>query len=326
VTQSSSRPTPSPRRARIIAGGFVGLATAILLLLSACGETSTSATTTPGGQTSTEPTSTVTCPSSSTQTSWQLVKGGNLTIASDTTYAPAEFSDPNNPSSYIGYDMDLARELARRLCLNPDIIKADFGAIITDVSGPPLGQQRYDLSISSFTINDARKQKVDMIPYLTAGESILVKSGNPAGITSYQTMCGKIVAAQDNTVEFDELQDLNGTGDGQSGAPVGACKGNLVKIVHFADQNNVVLQVVNGSADASYQDQPVTGYFVSKNPSKLQEGGITVSPSPEGIVVRKDNPALEQAITDALTAMRKDGTYLRILKAWGAQGLAYPAQ
>ena len=214
MTHSSSRPTPSPRRARIIAGGFVGLATAMLLLLSACGETSTS-TTTPGGQTSTEPTSTVTCPSSSTQTSWQLVKSGTLTIASDTTYAPAEFSDPNNPSSYIGYDMDLARELARRLCLNPDIIKADFGAIITDVSGPPLGQQRYDLSISSFTINDARKQKVDMIPYLTAGESILVKSGNPAGTSPATRRCvARSLPPRTTPSSSTELQDLNGTGDG----------------------------------------------------------------------------------------------------------------
>jgi len=322
VTHSSSWAAPQPRPARLVAGGLVALATAILLLLSACGESSTTSTT--GGQTGNVPTATVTCPSSSTQSSWQVVKSGTLTIASDTTYAPAEFSDPNNPSSYIGYDMDLARELARRLCLQPDIIKADFGAIITDVSGPPLGQQRYDMSISSFTINDARKKKVDMIPYLTAGESILVKKGNPECITSYPTMCGKIIAVQDNTVEFDELQDLNGTGGGQSGAPVGACKTNQVKIVHNADQSLVVQQVANGSADASYQDQPVTGYYVSKTPDKLQQGGITVDPSPEGIVVRKDNPALEQAITQALNTMRSDGTYLRILKAWGADGLAYP--
>ncbi|HEX6543902.1 MAG TPA: ABC transporter substrate-binding protein [Ktedonobacterales bacterium] len=304
-----------PRIRRVVTVGVVGAAMGLSLLLSACG--TTSSPTTGSG------TPNANCPSADTVASWHLVNSGKLTIASDTTYAPAEFSDPSNPSSYIGYDMDLAREFAKRLCLQPDIIKADFGSIISDVSGPALGQQRYDMSISSFTINSDRQKKVDMIPYFTAGESILTPTGNPKNITSFETMCGKIIAAQDNTVELAELQDANGTGDGSSGqAPV--CKDNKIKVVHFVSQNDVVLQVVNGSADASYQDQPVTDYFVSKNPGKLQSGGITVPPSPQGIVMRKDNPKLEQAIKDALNAMRTDGTYLKILKNWGVDKLAYP--
>jgi polar amino acid transport system substrate-binding protein len=302
-----------PKMRRVMTVGVVGAAMGLSLLLSACG---TSSTPTTGGNNAN-------CPSSSTVSSWKLVNSGKLTIASDTTYAPAEFSDPANPSNYIGYDMDLAREFAKRLCLEPNIVKADFGSIIPDLSGPTLGQQRYDMSISSFTINSDRQQKVDMIPYFTAGESILVQTGNPKNITSIDSMCGKIVAAQDNTVELAELQDANGTGDGSSGQAA-VCKDNKIKLVHFASQNDVVLQVVNGSADASYQDQPVTDYYSKQNSGKLESGGITVSPSPQGIVMRKDNSALETAITNALAAMRTDGTYLKILSDWGVQKLAYP--
>jgi polar amino acid transport system substrate-binding protein len=302
-----------PRLRRVLSVGVVGAAMGLSMLLAACGATSTP--TNVGGNAN--------CPSSSTVASWHLVNAGKLTIASDTTYAPAEFSDPNNPSSYIGYDMDLAKEFAKRLCLEPNVIKADFGAIIPDLSGPTLGQQRYDMSISSFTINSDRQQKVDMIPYFTAGESILVQPGNPKHITSIDSMCGKLIAAQDNTVELAELQDANGTGDGSSGQ-ASVCKDNKIKIVHHPSQNDVVLEVVNGSADASYQDQPVTDYFVSKNASKLESGGITVPPAPQGIVMRKDNAALETAITDALQKMRTDGTYLKILTNWGVQKLAYP--
>ena len=207
--------------------------------------------------------------------------------------------------------------------MTPNIIKADFSAIIPDISGPTLGQQRYDMSISSFTINSDRQQKVDMIPYFTAGESILVPTGNPSNVTSIDSMCGKIVAVQDGTVEKDEIDDANGNGPGTSGqAPV--CKDNKIKEVHFASQNDVVLQVVNGSAVASYQDQPVTDYYAKQNSGKLESGGITVSPSPQGLVVRKDNMPFETAITGALTSMRSDGTYLKILTDWGVQKLAYP--
>src|SRR5579859_1320082 len=117
---------PAPRRGRrAFWAGFSGLVAALALILSACG--TTSSTTSPGGSASGSgtPTATVTCPSSATVATWHLVAPGKLTVVSDTTYAPAEFQDPNNPSQFIGYDMDLIREIARRLCLTADIQKAD---------------------------------------------------------------------------------------------------------------------------------------------------------------------------------------------------------
>jgi polar amino acid transport system substrate-binding protein len=294
---------------------------AIALMVSACGVSSGGGT--PSGTIAPTATATVTCPSSSTVASWHLVTSGSLTIASDTTYAPAEYADPTNPSNYIGYDMDLAREFARRLCLKANIEKATFSAIIPDISGSPLGQQRYDMSISSFTINPTRLTSVDMVPYFTAGESILTTTANPANIKSISNMCGKNVAAQNGTVELSELQDANGTGDGSSGQAA-VCKTNKITIITNDDQGVVVDQVLNGRADASYQDQPVTDYYVAQHKGQLIDAGITVTPSPEGIVMRKDNAAFESAITSALTAMRTDGTYLRILTAWGVQALAYP--
>lgn len=299
------------RRAYRAGAGTVMAMSLALLTLAGCG----SATTTTG-------TSGSNCPAT---TSWHLVSPGKLTIASDTTYAPAEYKDPNNPTQFIGYDMDLAREVAKRLCLTANIQSATFDSIIPDMSTAPLGQQKYDMSVSSFTINDQRKQKVDMIPYLTAGESILVPAGNPKNIKTFDDMCGKTIAVQNGTVEADEVHDANGAGPGTSGqAPDCKKANNLIKVLSYDDQSVVVQQVISGRADASYQDQPVTGYYVKLNSGKVETGGITVQPSPEGIVVRKDNPDLETAITNALNAMRSDGTYTKILTQWGVQDLAYP--
>jgi polar amino acid transport system substrate-binding protein len=300
------------------------LAAVLALAFTACGTTTT--TTNLGHISSTTPTTTVNCSSiTSQQASWHLVTSGTLTIASDTTYAPAEYPDANNVSNFIGYDMDLARELARRLCLTANIQKATFNAIIPDISSAALGQQRYDMSISSFTINNDRLKSVDMVPYFQAGESILTTTANAGTIKSISDMCGKIIAVQNATVEQGELKDANGTGDGTSGqSPVCKQANKPITIVSNDDQGVVVNDVLNGRADASYQDQPVTDYYVSLHKSQLVDSGITVQPSPEGIVMRKDNPALETAVKNALDAMRSDGTYLRILKAWGQDKLAYP--
>lgn len=302
----------------------VGLVGLIALALSACGGTGgTSASGT--AVTNVNPTSTVNC-SAFDKTTLHLVNSAQLTIASDTTYAPAEYVDPNNPNNFLGYDMDLVREMARRLCLPAHIQTASFDGIIPALSGPPLGQQPYDLSISSFTINTDRLKKVDFIPYFEAGESTLVPAGNPSSIHSITDMCGKAISAQNGTVELFELQDANGTGKSQNDGGVPqppVCKSNPIKILSFDSEEDVINQVLIGRAVAAYQDQPVTDYYLSKHPGKLDHGYITSgSTGTEGIPVRKDNPALETALKQILADMVKDGTYQSIMKTWGQTALA----
>jgi polar amino acid transport system substrate-binding protein len=303
----------------------IGLAALMALALSACGgggNTSTAQGTQPANASAT---STVNC-SSVDVSSLHLVTHNELSIASDTTYAPAEYVDKDNPTLFDGYDMDLAREFARRLCLGPHIVTATFSNIIDNLAGPALGQQQWDFSISSFTINSSRLQKVDMIPYFVAGESTLVAKGNPSGIHSVTDMCGKTVSAQNGTVELFELQDANGTGTGQNDGGVTqppVCKSNPVKILSYDSEEDVIAQVISGRAVAAYQDQPVTDYYISLHPNALDPGYITTGSSgTEGIVMRKDNPGLETAIKTALNNMVSDGTYQRIMKAWGQTKLA----
>ncbi len=313
-----SRQTPispflSSSTARKGAGIFMAASLA-LLTLAGCG-------TTTGGTSSG-----ANCPSSSTQSSWQLVTPGKLTLITNAPYAPAEFQDPNDPTKYTGYDMEIAGALAKQMCLTLVVTSTDnFDSIIPDISTPPLGQQRYDMSISSFTINDKRKQSVDMIPYFQAGESLIVPKGNPANLTAdYSSWCGKTIAAQDGTVELQQIQDLNG-GSNNSGEPP-TCKSNPIKLLHFADQAVVVQQIVSGGADGSFQDSPISGYYASKNAGKVEVGPTPTDQanSPEGIVVRKDNAPFETAVKNALDAIRKNGDYKAILTKWGVQDLAYP--
>jgi polar amino acid transport system substrate-binding protein len=294
------------------------------LVLSACGG---SGSTAPSGTpiSGAKPTSTVNC-TSGPPVDMHLVTANELTIGSDTTYAPAEYVDPNDPTNLIGYDMDLGRELARRLCLGPHIVTATFGTIIDDLAGPPLGQQPWDMSISSFTINSSREQKVDMIPYFVAGESILVAKGNPQNIKGVGDMCGKTVSAQNGTIELQELLALNGENvdpstEGVAQQPL--CKSSHMTILSYDSQEDVIAQVINGRAVAAYQDEPVTAYYVGLHPVQLDIGFVTPnSRGSEGIVMRKDNPALENAIKAALNSMVQDGTYDRIMKAWGQTTLA----
>lgn len=302
--------SPRTSRPRAMLTGIVGIAATISFLLAGCGSSTASG----GSSTTTGSSSASTnCPSSSTVASWHLVNSGHLTVASDTTYPPAEYLDANQKP--VGYDMDLAREFAKRLCLKATIDSTSFDDIIPSLTGPSLGSQKYDMSLSSFTITSARQQKVDMIPYFQAGESIIVPANSSLQVNSLKGLCGKTVAVETGTVEEGEIDAADKAG--------GDCASNKIRKAAYTGQDEVVQQVINGAADAGYQDSPVTDYYVKKSGGKVKAGGYTVSPSPEGIVMRKDNAALETAIKNALSAMVSDGTYQKILANWGAQSGAY---
>jgi polar amino acid transport system substrate-binding protein len=285
--------------------------TCVLSLLAACGSNSST-----GGSSSCKP---VADPAT-----LHLIHAGYLTFATDASYPPQEYVDTAT-QKLTGVDVDLMNEFASRFCLKADVKNAKFDSIITSLTTGSLGSQRYDASLSAFTITDDRKKSVDMIPYFQAGESVLVPKGNPKHITALTDLCGLNVAVENGTVEKDEI---NGTGDPKNpglNEPGGACASKHINMLSYDDEDQVVQQLINGRADATYQDSPVTDYYLSLNTGKVDRGPITVAPSPEGIVLRKDNAALEDAFTKALSDMRADNTYKKILDKWGTTADAYPA-
>ncbi|HWJ85681.1 MAG TPA: transporter substrate-binding domain-containing protein, partial [Cellulomonas sp.] len=123
----------------------------------------------------------------------KIASSGKLVVGSDTSYAPAEYIDEDGTTP-VGYDVDLAKALAAVLGLKADVQTADFTGII-----PAIGA-KYDVGISSFTINPDRLQQANMIEYFEAGEAYAVPTGNPKKIDPAD-LCGLTVGVQTGTVE-----------------------------------------------------------------------------------------------------------------------------
>ena len=120
---------------------------------------------------------------------------GTLTVGSDTTYAPAEFLGPDGQTP-VGYDVDLAKAIGATLGLKVQVQTAEFTGIL-----PALGP-KYDLGISSFTINPERLAAVNMVSYFNAGTAWAVQKGNPKKF-SLDDVCGKTIGVQTGTVQED---------------------------------------------------------------------------------------------------------------------------
>ncbi len=266
-------------------------------LLSACGSDSLSGGGTPGS-----PTAEV---SANTDLNAKLPENirssGKLNIGTDASYAPNQFTEGKK---IVGSEVDLFNAVAKKLGVTAEWENAKFGTII-----PGITSGKYDLGVSSFTINDERRKQVLMVSYFNAGTQWATQAGNPKGIDP-NNPCGKNIAVQADTV-----QDQNDLPARQK-----QCGSNPMKIQKYAGQDTVTAAVVTGKADAMLADSPVTAYAVSQSGGKLELLGEVYDAAPYGVVVAKDNKQLADVVAEALTEMKSDGSYLEILKAWGTEG------
>jgi ABC-type amino acid transport substrate-binding protein len=123
---------------------------------------------------------------------------GVLTMATDPSYAPIEFT--KSGGGFQGFDIDLANAIGTTLGVKVDIKKAQFDGILAGINAG-----RYDFSMSAFTDNTAREKGNDFVTYFKAGTSIGVKKGNPKHIQSQNDLCGLRVGAEKGTIQATAL-------------------------------------------------------------------------------------------------------------------------
>jgi polar amino acid transport system substrate-binding protein len=287
---------PSIRRRRSTA--VVGLALAALTL-SACGSDDDAGTQTDAGEEA---------PAAADSALADLVpdeikEDGTITIGTDATYAPSEFLDEDG-STIIGFDVDLFNAVAGKLGLETEWVASDFTDII-----PGVGSGKYEIGVSSFTINSERLAEVDMVSYFNAGTQWAVKTGNPAGVDP-DAACGKKVAVQTGTVqETDDLPARN-----QACTAAGQPE---ITVEPYQAQDQATAAVVSGKDDAVLADSPVMAYAVQQTDGQLELLGDIYDAAPYGYVIEKGQTDFGQAIADALAALIEDGTYAEVLDEWG---------
>ena len=185
--------------------------------------------------------------------------------------------------------------------LTANVKTANFTTIVDDLKA-----KRYDVVISAQTITPDRQKQVDFVPYFNAGQSILVANGNPKKITAVTDLCGKTVGVQDGTTELDTLNAANKAD----------CKANPAKLTVLSAQTDVINLLVTGRVDATFQDSPVTDYYLRLNSGRFQVAGSIVNAAPEGISVRKGDTSMFNAVQQAFNAVKADGTYASLFSKW----------
>jgi polar amino acid transport system substrate-binding protein len=233
----------------------------------------------------------------------KIKSSGTIVIGTDASYAPNEFL-AGDGKTVQGMDVDLFNAVAAKLGVKTQWQPADFSSIITGVQG-----KKYDVGVSSFTIDASRKKQVTMVSYFSAGTQWATAKGNPKGV-SIDNACGKNIAVQTGTVQ--EGTDLPQRQK--------ECEpGNKIKILSYKGQDQATAAVVSGKADAMLADSPVAAYAVKQAGGKLETLGDVYEAAPYGYVLPKDETEFGTAIASALKELNTDGTYKQILTKWGVE-------
>ena len=225
---------------------------------------------------------------------------GKINIGTDSTYAPSEFLDTDG-KTVIGFDVDLFNAVAGKLGLKTTWQSAKFDDII-----PGVTSGKYNIGVSSFTINADRMKQVTMVSYFNAGTQWAAKKG---ATIDPDNACGRKVAVQTATVQVDDLTARSKKCT-DSGKPA-------ITADQYQAQSDATSAVVSGKDEAMLADSPVCAYAVKQTNGQLALLGQIYDSAPYGYVLPKDQADFGDAIASAVKALIADGSYQKILDKWG---------
>lgn len=232
------------------------------------------------------------CTSSKGDTLSEVKKRGNVVFAMSGGYPPFNYFDEQN--KLVGFDVDIAAEVARRLGVESKPVTTAWDGILEG-----LVSSRYDGILGSMAVTPKRLERVDFSdPYYLDGAQLLVKKGS--GITKTDDLKDATVAIATGTTFEDDAKQIAG----------------IKEVKTFEDDNMTIQELRSGRVQGV-----ITGYFVALNavnkfPDDFELAGPRLRDEQIAVAIRKDNPEFVKAVNDALKAMKADGTYATISTKW----------
>ena len=172
----------------------------------------------------------------------QILQRGTLRVGDCLTFAPFGFYSKDGQPD--GYDVDLAKELAKQMGVKLEVVNTTSANRI-----PNLQTSKVDVVFCNFTRNLERAKEIAFTnPYVVASEALLVKKSS--GIKSINDMSNRTIATVKGSTNGDEVRSLN----------------MQVKIQEFDSSQAAILAVKQGQADAMIEDNNFLAYQASLDP------------------------------------------------------------
>lgn len=224
----------------------------------------------------------------------KVEKQGYFIVGLDATFAPMGYRD--EAGNLIGMDIDLAREVAKRMGVEAKFKPCEWDGIIFE-----LRSKNIDMVWNGMTITENRaKQVLFSNPYLANDQIIFTRKED--GVYDMQDLVGKVVGVQ----------------LGSSGAEAvrkSKISSQIKEVKKYGTNVEALMDLEAGRLNAVVMDS-VSGKYYNKQKNTLNNSEVNLTKENFGIAFRKNDKALADKINDTLADMKKDGTFDKIKNKW----------
>jgi polar amino acid transport system substrate-binding protein len=228
---------------------------------------------------------------------------GQIIVGINGIFPPMEYKEPGK-DELIGFDVDLAKAIGKALGVKIVFDDQKFDQLINSTI-----TSRVDMVISGISDTPARQKTVDFIDYFNSGTQAYTTKAYASSIKRLEDMSGKTLAVSASTDYYTTLEKWSKENLEAKGLPG-------IKMLGVDSEATARLQMIQGRAQASAISPEVLGWLNKENPGMFVAFGPLLNVDPYGIMFRKDNVALRDAVLAALKELFADGTYKALLTKW----------
>ncbi|MBQ6873661.1 MAG: amino acid ABC transporter substrate-binding protein [Clostridia bacterium] len=221
-----------------------------------------------------------------------------LTVGFDASFPPYGYEENGE---YVGFDLDLAKEVCKR---NGWEFKAQ--PIDWDAKDMELNSETINCIWNGFTVTGREKEYTWSDAYVDNSQVVVVKADS--GIKTLKDLAGKTLVVQtdssaESAINGEKLTDL---------------KASLKQVDAVKEYNTAFLNLDAGSADAIAMDIGVAEYQMEN-----RDGGSYIileeqlATEQYAVGFKLGNTELRDKVQATLDEMMKDGTFAKIAETWG---------
>jgi L-cystine transport system substrate-binding protein len=214
---------------------------------------------------------------------------GVLKVGTEGTYSPFSFHDAKQGNKLVGYDVEVADAVAKKLGVKVEYVETPWDSIFAGLTS-----SRFDVIVNQVTKNSEREGLYGLSKPYTVSQGVIATRADDSSITSLGDLKGR-KTAQSLTSNWAQVAK-------DAGAKVEGVEG-FTQAVTLLKQKRV---------DATVNDNlAVLDYQKSTGDTSIKIAGQTGETSLQVVATRKGSD-LVAAIDKALSELQADGTLAKL--------------
>ena len=203
---------------------------------------------------------------------------------------PYAFQDPDDSATLVGFEVEIAAAVARRLGVRAEFVQNDWSNLV-----PSLERGDFDVILNGLEVTAARRGRVAFSrPYYAFTETLVVRRDDP--VHALADLRGQRVGTLSGSLAFDIL-DAAG-----------------VDVVLYEGVEEPYLDLEQGRLRGVVLDNIIADRYGLSRPTL--RAAATVGEGVYAVGVRPSDTSLLHAVDEAISAMQQDGELRAILARW----------